>query len=132
MENKVIKDEQITASSQWSTTYAPKYGRLNIKKTSSISGAWTAAKSQQNANQWLQIELGNQQTKVTRVATQGSNGYSEWVTSYKLQYSRDGVNFQFYKEQGQTTDKVRETSSTGRFICISILKKKTYLKTTSA
>ena len=109
MENKVIKEEQITASSQWSTTFPPKYGRLNIKKTSTIGGAWSAAKSQQNENQWLQIELGNQQTKVTRVATQGSNGYSEWVTSYKLQYSKDGVNFQFYTEQGQNTDKVRKT-----------------------
>ena len=28
------------------------------------------------------------------------------MTKYKLQYSDDGVNFQYYKEQGQTTDKV--------------------------
>jgi len=45
--------------------------------------------------------------KVTRVATQGRYSvYNQWVTKYKLQYSDDGVNFQYYKEQGQTTDKV--------------------------
>ncbi|KAL9950367.1 hypothetical protein ACROYT_G042855 [Oculina patagonica] len=44
---------------------------------------------------------------VKRVATQGQgySDYSEWVTSYKLQYSNDGVSFQYYREQGQTQDK---------------------------
>jgi len=38
---------------------------------------------------------------VTRVATQGRNAaYSQWVTKYKLQYSDDGVNFQYYQENG--------------------------------
>ena len=49
----------------------------------------------------MQIDLGNQHTKVTRVATQGRNAaYSQWVTKYKLQYSDDGVNFQYYQENG--------------------------------
>ena len=38
--------------------------------------------------------------EVTRLATQGRNGYSQWVTKYKLQYSDDGVNFQYYWEHG--------------------------------
>jgi hypothetical protein len=44
---------------------------------------------------------------VTRVATQGRNGgYTQWVKRYKLQYSNDGVKFQYYREQRQTADKV--------------------------
>ena len=34
--------------------------------------------------------------KVTGVATQGGDGLSEWVTSYKLQYSVDGSTWQYY------------------------------------
>lgn len=34
--------------------------------------------------------------KVTAVATQGGDGLSEWVTSYKLQYGMDGSTWQYY------------------------------------
>ena len=47
------------------------------------------------------IWVRNQHAKVTRVATQGRNAaYIQWVTKYKLQYSDDGVNFQYYQENG--------------------------------
>ena len=39
----------------------------------------------------------------------GSN-YShmnQWVTSYKLDYSDNGVSFLYYKEDGKAPDKVR-------------------------
>ncbi|CAH3188260.1 unnamed protein product, partial [Porites lobata] len=45
-------------------------------------------------------------TTLTRVATQGRTGSNEWVTKYKLQYSDDGMNFQFYKEHGDKSAKV--------------------------
>ena len=32
--------------------------------------------------------------------------YEHWVTKYNVQYSNDGVNFQYYKEQGHSADKV--------------------------
>ena len=49
------------------------------------------------------------------MATQGRNynrrwppgSHSQWVKEYKLQYSDDGVNFQYYREQGQPTDEVK-------------------------
>lgn len=64
-----------------------------------------------DADQWLQIDLfslGNKYTRITGVATQGrrNENYQHWVSKYKLQYSNDGVNFRYYKEQGQTADKV--------------------------
>ena len=102
MEDDAISDGQITASSQWNAFQAAHQGRLHHQ---SIHGGWAAATD--DANQWLQIDLGSQYTKVTRVATQGRTGVNmDWVTKYKLQYSNDGVNWQYYREPGEATDKV--------------------------
>ena len=99
MENGEITDGKISASTQWDADHAAKHGRLNFQAVpGKAAGSWSARFN--DVNQWLQIDLGNQHTEVTRVATQGRNGYSQWVTKYKLQYSDDGVNFQYYQEQG--------------------------------
>ena len=115
MESGVISDSQISASSAHpiAADHAAHQGRLNFQENSVKAGAWAAATN--DVNQWLQVDMGNQLTKVSRVATQGRHysskwpgePYSQWVTKYKLQYSDDGVNFQYYREQGQTTDKVK-------------------------
>jgi len=99
MENGAISDGQISASSQHSAYLAVTRGRLGNLRS------WSAALN--NINQWLQIDLGDQYTKVTRVATQGRNDYNEWVKRYKLRYSDDGVSFHYYRELGQSVDKVR-------------------------
>ena len=108
MENGAISDAQITGSS-WVTpyeAYKPSRARLNIRhsKEPYMAGGWVA--SSQDADPWLQVHLGNETFKVTRVATQGRHSYNEWVKNYKLQYSQDGVNFNYYKARGQKNDKV--------------------------
>ena len=106
MEDGTISDAQISASTQ-AGSFPAKYARLNSNSGSLV---WKASK--ENTKQWLQIDvlgLGRKYTTVTRVATQGrkSSYYPQRVKMYKLQYSNDGENFQYYREQGQTTDKVR-------------------------
>ncbi|KAL9964023.1 hypothetical protein ACROYT_G027596 [Oculina patagonica] len=103
MENGSITDEQITASSQFANNHASTQGRLHFQMTGSKSGAWSARFL--DDNQWLQVDLGNQHTRVTRIATQGRNGHWDRVTKYRLQYSDDEVNFRYYTEQGQATEK---------------------------
>ena len=98
METGAISDAQISASSEWDANHAAKQGRLDFQAVSGKAGSWSAKAN--NVNQWLQIDLGNQHSKVTRVATQGRNAHSQRVTKYKLQYSDDGVNFQYYRENG--------------------------------
>ena len=106
MENGGILDAQISASSEWSAKHSAIQGRLNFKKSEQKKGAWTALT--QDADQWLQIDLASKHTRVTGVATQGRNGYCcQWVAQYKLQYSNDGANFQYYKQQGQNIEKVK-------------------------
>lgn len=110
MENGAILDGQITASSQWDEHHAPFQGRLHFKKSGNKQGSWSAARS--DPYQWLQIDLVSQYNEVTGVATQGRNDFKyQYITKYKLQYGSDGVNFQYYRERGETADKVKTLTS---------------------
>ena len=108
METHLIKDAQITASSQWDSNHAAIQARLNFKEGGGKRGAWSALSN--DSNQWIQVDLGSY-TKLTGIATQGRNGANEWVTKYQLQYSDDGVNFDYYKEAGQRSQKVKRYQS---------------------
>lgn len=104
MESGRISDSQISASSEYRDFMAATFARLNYQEK---GVGWAAVRP--DANQWLQVDLDNEHTTVMRVATQGRTHLDHYqcVKSYKLQYSNDKGNFQYYKEQGQTTDKVR-------------------------
>ena len=114
MENGLISDEQLSASSRWNDFKGADRGRLHLTEVWDPhlrAGAWIAETN--DINQWLQIDvlgLNRNYVRVTGVATQGRDstayGGVQCVKTYKLQYSNDGVNFQYYKENGQTTAKV--------------------------
>ena len=107
MERREIHDSQITASSQWNEPQAAKMARLHNSGTTYNS--WATRTN--DANQWLQVDLGKIST-FTGVATQGgkSGRYRQWVTKYRIQYSDNGVNFHFYKTQRDTSPKVSRES----------------------
>lgn len=112
MESGAISDSQISASSEWNSTYSPIYARLHLEAKPGIhSGVWSAYIL--DTNQWLQVDLGiHSNSTITRVATQGRTYvHNQWVTKYKLQHSNDGMNFQYYRELGQTAHKVKDTES---------------------
>ena len=98
MESGAISDEQLSASSSY-PGYRATEGRLHS------STGWAAGSS--DANQWFQVDLKSPYMKVTRVATQGRHDVIQCVSKYKLQYSDDGVTFQYYKESNQTKIKVK-------------------------
>ncbi|XP_058960954.2 EGF-like repeat and discoidin I-like domain-containing protein 3 [Pocillopora verrucosa] len=103
MENGNIQDDQITASSQWnSATHGTTRARLNLLPSSG-AGGWVAL--QHTVDEWLQVDLRSQYTSVTGLATQGRNDHDQWVTKYYVQYSYDGVKFEYYKENGQSLRK---------------------------
>ncbi|XP_078352588.1 uncharacterized protein LOC144637397 isoform X1 [Oculina patagonica] len=105
MESKSITDDQLRASSQLESNYSAVQARLHFKAVGNKAGGWSALSN--NLYQWLQVDIGSY-ARVTRVATQGRNAYNEWVTKYRLQYSDDGVTFQFYKDVGDSSAKVFE------------------------
>jgi len=109
MASGAILDDQITASSTNNNGLSAHKSRLHSNK------AWAAGSKDEH--QWLKIDLGVEYTtNVTKVATQGRSDKDEWVTGYKLDYSHNGMNFQFYKDSGQNTDKV-ETVVKVHFFC---------------
>ena len=103
IENQAISDAQVTASSQMDNTHSAREARLHSKSDGNQRGGWVALKN--DLNQWLQVDLGTF-TRVTRVATQGRDGYDQWVTKYRLQYSDDGFTFHSFKEIGSNFAKV--------------------------
>ena len=98
MESGAISDGQVKASTEWDENHAAIQGRLHYLAKPGKAGSWSAEFN--NLDQWLQIDLGNLNTTITGLATQGRNSYGQWVTKYKVQYSDNDANFQYYTEQG--------------------------------
>jgi len=96
MENNVLPNSAITASSTWGSAHEPWRARLN-NVPNGHTGSWSAATNQ--VGEWLQIDLGRE-TMVTKIATQGRppTSWSQWVTSYKILFSSDSTNWKEYKE----------------------------------
>ena len=104
MESGAILDSQLSASSEWDNTLSVAQGRLNSIPQAGKGGSWSARTN--DANQWFQVDLGQLNTKVTRLAIQGRQEAGQWVTKYRIKYSDDGLNYQDYKEEGQTVIEV--------------------------
>ena len=98
LEDGRIQDGAMSASSIWNNGCAAKLGRLNLKARQGYAGAWCVKKA--DALQWLQIDLGTP-TTVTKVATQGRQDSSQWITSYSLSYSLAGSFWVQYTVRGK-------------------------------
>ena len=104
MESGAILDSQISASSEWDSNHATQQARLNFQQGGEKTGSWSSLVN--DHNQWLQVDLKNT-TRVMRIATQGRNGYTQWVTKYKIQYRNEGQPFTAYRQNGDPSDTVR-------------------------
>lgn len=69
--------------------------RLHYVAQNGERGAWSP--SSWTPGQWIQVDLGNV-TMVTKIASQGRQRASEWVTEYKVSYSLVGGYFKFHSE----------------------------------
>ncbi|KAI8514743.1 hypothetical protein Bbelb_073340 [Branchiostoma belcheri] len=91
MESGAIPDDSITASSTWDDAgHEPYRGRLN-----GVTGVGAWAAGTNTIGEWLQVDLGEMKT-VTGTIIQGRYNYDQWVTSYKLEYSVDGLSWITY------------------------------------
>ena len=96
-----IPNAQMTATSYWSTSYYPYYGRLNETRG---YGAWCPRTRQGPRTDYLQVDMGTIRS-VCAVATQGAKHIHEWTTSYVLRMSIDGITWNPYEENN--AEKVR-------------------------
>uniref|UniRef100_A0A3Q2EES7 receptor protein-tyrosine kinase n=1 Tax=Cyprinodon variegatus TaxID=28743 RepID=A0A3Q2EES7_CYPVA len=99
MEDGRIRDEDLTASSQWYKTTGPQYARLNCEGG---DGAWCPKEQREStASEFLQIDL-RRLTFLTLVGTQGRWGKGqgrEFSQEYRLNYSRDGQLWKSWKNR---------------------------------
>ena len=99
MEDRRILSGNLRASSSYNYNHGPDRARLNIYASHGRTGAWVA--KYRNTKQWLQIDLG-QMCIVKGIATQGRRkGHLEWMKSYVLSYSKDGLRFRAYSVGGR-------------------------------
>lgn len=104
MESGAIKNQQITAYSQYDENHGPENARLNQAADGRKKGAWSAETN--DLNQWLQVDM-ERDVKITKFVTQGRQDYKQWVKSYTLSFSTEKERvFQTYQENGQ--DKVKK------------------------
>ncbi|CAH1776419.1 unnamed protein product [Owenia fusiformis] len=84
-----IPDSSLRVSSIWDNNHGPHRARLGTPRSGASRGAWSARSN--NHDQWIQADLGEVMI-VNGVITQGRNDVAQWVSSYKLFYSRNGLN----------------------------------------
>ena len=77
-----------TASSNAGLSHLPGHAEFNVNGHS-----WAAHGSQLNTNQWLDIDLINDE-KVCAIETKGRETADQWVTQYELLTSNDGVTYE--------------------------------------
>ena len=98
VEDGRIQDSAMSSLNNDSSYHAANLARLNMVSGSGKAGAWCSNKL--NDQQWLKIDLGIL-TTVTKVATQGRQGRSQWVTSYFISYSINNSYWANYTEDGE-------------------------------
>ncbi|XP_053562480.1 coagulation factor V [Bombina bombina] len=106
MENNIIKDEQITASSYKTSIFYPAWkpslARLNRE---GAVNAWQAKSN--NQQQWLQIDL-LRTKRISGIVTQGAKSFTTemYVKTYSVQYSENGLQWKSYTSQPNSMEKV--------------------------
>ena len=106
MEDNIIADDQITASSVWPDNeydHGASNARLNRPYQAGTTGAWSAATN--DLNQWIQVDFMTP-TWVAGVMIQGRESLAQWVTEFKVEYSSDGQNWMYVKSNEDHEEKV--------------------------
>ena len=93
MGKRAIPDSKITASSQLNSGTLAKNGRLNY----TAGPSWCAQTNDNNP--YLQIDLQSLHV-ICAVSTQGNSKADEWVETYTIQTSTDGVYWTDYDNDG--------------------------------
>lgn len=115
MQNGKIPDAQITASSIVHHICQPHFGRLHRQPTNTYDNAW-CPQVDNLIGGFLQIDLGSIKW-VTKIATQGREVPSMWVTGYTLSFSNTTDTWEDYRgDQNCITVRTKQK----RNVCVFI------------
>nr|XP_054771623.1 retinoschisin-like [Lytechinus pictus] len=90
LESGLIPDSSLTASSEWNADHSARRARLNLLRVNLLRGAWSAKENK--LGEWIQVDL-SVTYLIVGVAIQGRDDIDQWVTSFKVNCSLDGVSF---------------------------------------
>ena len=102
MKDGTIQDSQITSSSDYNDAHSAINARLDRPHGNGRTGAWSAKTN--DVNQWIKVDLGEMKS-VSGIVMQGRSDYEQWVKKYKVEYSHNGITWEFVKDK-QNNDKV--------------------------
>lgn len=94
IEDGRIPDGNFRASSIWNYQHRASNARLNAVRRRHRTGGWSSRYNKRG--QWIQFDVGRL-AYIVGIATQGRQDYNQWVTKFKLSYSRDGLRFTWVK-----------------------------------
>ena len=89
LEDKRVPNGHLTASTYYNHHLSPWHGRLNHR--------WSWSVRLRRVGQWFQVNF-VELMRIKGVATQGRQDANQWVRSYTVSYSIDGMNFMPYME----------------------------------
>ena len=95
MTTGAIANHQVRSSSDYDHAHSTKFARLT---TTTLVGASAWCAKRLDTNQWLQINLGKVR-RVTAVATQGRSDADQWITTYYIEYSTIGDDWNTYEDK---------------------------------
>ncbi|KAK2555530.1 ZP domain-containing protein, partial [Acropora cervicornis] len=119
----IIPDNQMTASSYYSSSYYAHFGRLH-----DIRGLGWAGRTSRNPSDWLQVDFGRI-ALVCAVATQGNPSLNEWVIDFSLSFSSDGASWMYSNDsQGnKMANFIKETVEKKKILHIKWLRELLFL-----
>ena len=108
LEDYRITDGAMTASTQYDSNHGPRRARLNLPVSGVLRGGWSALTL--DHSQWLQVDLSGTY-RVAGIITQGRADVSQWVTSYKVAHSLNGIDFNTIQIAASQQEKVQFQNS---------------------
>ena len=99
-----IPDSQLSGSGFFDSRFHYNRSRLHTQGDGhTIVGSWTTEEN--TVGEYIQADFGQLQ-RIQAIATQGRQDYDQWVTSYQLAYSTDGVTYHYVTSDDDGSDRV--------------------------
>ncbi|WAR14241.1 HMCT-like protein [Mya arenaria] len=95
-DRQIVSDSQLSASTSFNFTFETTNGRLMQQPSGTNGGAWMPRFF--DTQQFIQVDFG-QPEKISGVVTQGRQDTDQWVESFLIETSLDGIHWYKYADR---------------------------------
>ncbi|WAR09835.1 CRAM-like protein [Mya arenaria] len=96
-DRQIVSDSQLSASTSFNFTFEATNGRLMQQPSGTNGGAWMPRFF--DTQQFIQVDFGHPE-KISGVVTQGRQDTDQWVESFLIETSLDGIHWYKYVDRG--------------------------------